>query len=90
MAVNCLELAADHRTQAAKMTRQSLMFEDPLVRSWYLEIAATHQRLAEYLEKRGSLERALQQPTQPEQARDMAAAANPSLTMGPLESETPT
>ena len=74
MADSYLELASDHRNRASEMLRRSLMFDDPTVRGWYLEIAATHQRLAEYLEKRGHVTRAAQLPTQPKRAADMAVA----------------
>jgi hypothetical protein len=72
------ELAAEFRKRALQITAHAATHDDATLRSCYLDIASSYQRMAEHVEKKlGSVARALQMPTQVEAAAEIAAAAPP-------------
>lgn len=75
--MNDLEQAAEFRRCAQESLAYGEARHGPL-RELAADLAATYFQMAEHLDTTSSLARAVQMPTQPQEARDMAAAIIPA------------
>ena len=75
-------LAADFRNRAQQITSHAAAQNDNQLQRGFLDIASTYQRMAEHLERKFGVARAVQIPTQPAGA-EMTAAVTPSVEPGP-------
>ena len=82
------ELAAEYRNRAQQITAHAATLEDKQMQRWFLDIAGTYQRMAQHLESKFGVSRAVKvSEAQEATPQDIAAIVDPTQPPEPEPSE---